>query len=83
MKFKGRHRSGNVLQGQGNHHHRSSLLTFREGVLPLTKQPWLMARVQTKSSLPVFWVMGLGCGLLTHSPKKFMIKVREKLENLY
>lgn len=30
-----------------------------------------MVRVQTKSSLPVLRVMRLGCGLITHSPKKF------------
>ena len=29
-----------------------------------------MVRVQTKSSLPVLRVMRLGCGLITHSPKK-------------
>ena len=30
-----------------------------------------MVRVQTKSSLPALRVMRLGCGLITHSPKKF------------
>ena len=29
-----------------------------------------MVRVQTKSSLPALRVMRLGCGLITHSPKK-------------
>ena len=32
-----------------------------------------MVRVQTKSSLPALWVMRLGLGLITHSPKKILI----------
>ena len=33
----------------------------------------LIVRVQTKSSLPVLTIMRLGCGLIPHSYKTFMI----------